>query len=189
MRARPPAPRPAFLLPFLLLPLLLLSGCRRPAVEVSEGQRAACRSEAESAATPEEALRRNADCLAAALRYHDRAPAPAPAPSGPPVAVPPAAAPAPIDRYRYCRVHQEDVKAASARLTNAAKPWMVAQKHHAPGSEAYIEAQQAYDAAVAELERLLPPEIRNGMDLLPTAAEAYSRCDRQVIEGTAGPSS
>ncbi|MBM5822924.1 MAG: hypothetical protein FJ082_10890 [Cyanobacteria bacterium K_Offshore_surface_m2_011] len=182
MRARPPAPRPALLLPFLLLPLLLLPGCRRPTVEVSESQRAACRGEAESAATPEEALRRQADCLAAALRDHDKPPAP----SGPPVV---AATPAhaPIDRYRYCRVHQEDVQAASARLTNAAKPWMVAQKHHAPGSEAYREAQQAYDAAVAELERLLPPEIRNGMDLLPTAAEAYSRCDRQVIEGTAGP--
>ncbi len=182
MRARPPALRPAFLLPFLLLPLLLLSGCRRPAVEVSEGQRAACRSEAESAATPEEALRRNADCLAAALRDHGK---PA-VPGGPPeVAAPPA--PAPIDRYRYCRVHQEDVKAASARLTNAAKPWMVAQKRHAPGSEAYRDAQRAYDAAVAELERLLPPEIRNGMDLLPTAAEAYSRCNRQVIEGSSGP--
>ena len=183
MRARPPAPRPALLLPFLLLPLLLLPGCRRPTVEVSESQRAACRGEAESAATPEEALRRNADCLAAALRDHDK---PAPAPSGPPVvAAPPA--PAPIDRYRYCRVHQEDVQAASARLTNAAKPWMVAQRHQAPGSEAYREAQQAYDAAVAELERLLPPEIRNGMDLLPTAVEAYSRCDRQVLEGTSGP--
>lgn len=182
MRARPPAPRPALLLPFLLLPLLLLPGCRRPSVEVSESQRAACRGEAESAATPEEALRRNADCLAAALRDHDKPPAP----SGPPAVVAPPA-PAPIDRYRYCRVHQEDVQAASARLTNAAKPWMVAQKHHAPGSEVYRDAQQAYDAAVAELERLLPPEIRNGMDLLPTAAEAYSRCDRQVIEGTSGP--
>jgi hypothetical protein len=186
MPARPPAPRPALLLPILLLPLLLLAGCRRPTVEVSESQRAACRSEAESAATPEEALQRNADCLAAALRNHDRAPAPEPAPPGPP-AVAATPAPAPIDRYRYCRVHQEDVQAASARLTNAAKPWMVAQKRHAPGSEEFRDAQLAYDAAVAELERLLPPEIRNGMDLLPTAVEAYSRCDRKVIEGTAGP--
>ncbi|MDM7954467.1 MAG: hypothetical protein QUV07_14795 [Cyanobium sp. CZS 25K] len=40
---------------------------------------------------------------------------------------------------------------------------------------------------MAELERLLPLEIRNGMDLLPTAVEAYSRCDRHVLEGTAGP--
>ena len=103
------------------------------------------------------------------------------------MAAAPPAAPAPIDRYRYCRVHQEDVQAAAARLTNAAKPWMVAQKQYAPGSEEYRAAQQAYDAAVAELERLLPPEIRNGMDLLPNAAQAYSRCDRQVLEGTAGP--
>jgi hypothetical protein len=183
MRPRPLTPRPALLLPILLLPLLL-PGCRRPTVEVSEGQRAACRSEAENAATPEEALQRNADCLAAALEGHDRPPQPAPAP---PVAAAPPAATAPIDRYRYCRVHQEDVQAASARLTNAAKPWMVAQKRYAPGSEEFRAAQQDYDAAVAELERLLPPEIRNGMDLLPTAAEAYSRCDRHVLEGTPGP--
>ncbi|MCP9935020.1 hypothetical protein KBZ08_13985 [Cyanobium sp. Candia 9D4] len=182
MRPRPPAPRPVPLL-ILLLPLLLLPGCGRPAREVSERQRAACRGEAESAATPEEALRRNADCLAAALREPPTSPAPvrpAPVATAPP-------APAPIDRYRYCRVHQEEVQAASARLTNAAKPWMVAQKHSDHGSEAYRDAQQGYDAAVAELERLLPPEIRNGMDLLPTATEAYSRCDRQVLEGTSGP--
>jgi hypothetical protein len=166
----------------LLLPLLLI-GCQRTAVVVSDEQRAACRSAAEGAASPEEALQRNAACLAAALEGRK----PPPAPASPPavVAAPPAAAP--IDRYRYCRVHQEDVQAASARLTNAAKPLMVASKRYAPGSEELRAAQQAYDAAVAELERLLPPEIRNGMDLLPTAAEAYSRCDRHVIEGASGP--
>ena len=166
----------------LLLPLLLV-GCQRTAVVVSDQQRAACRNEAESAASPELALKRNADCLAAALKGQTTAPATA----SPPVVVaapPPAVA---IDRYRYCRVHQEDVQAASARLTNAAKPWMVAAKRYAPESEEFRAAQQAYDAAVAELERLLQPEIRNGMDLLPTAAAAYSRCDRQVIEQTPAP--
>ena len=169
-------------LALLLLPLLLV-GCQRTAVVVSDQQRAACRNEAESAASPELALKRNADCLAAALKGQTTAPAPA----SPPVVVaapPPAVA---IDRYRYCRVHQEDVQAASARLTNAAKPWMVAAKRYAPESEEFRAAKQAYDAAVAELERLLPPEIRNGMDLMPTAAAAYSRCDRQVIEQTPAP--
>ena len=77
--------------------------------------------------------------------------------------------------------------AASARLTNAAKPLLLASKRYAPDSEEVRSAQQAHDAAVAELEQLLPPEIRNGMDLLPTAVEAYSRCDRQVLERTPGP--
>ncbi len=177
MRCRCP-----LLLPLLLLPLLLI-GCQRTMVEVSDEQRAACRRAAESAASPEQALQRNATCLAAALK--DRKTPAAPASPPPVVAASPAAAP--IDRYRYCRVHQEDVQAAAARLTNAAKPLMVASKRYAPGSEELRAAQQAYDGALAELERLLPPEIRNGMDLLPTAAEAYSRCDRHVLEGTAGP--
>lgn len=177
MRRRHPAP----LLP-LLLPLLLI-GCQRTTVVVSDEQRAVCRGEAESAASPEEALKRNAACLAAAIKGQRRPPAPASPPSV--VAAPPAAAP--IDRYRYCWVHQGDVQEASSRLTNAAKPLMVAAKRFAPESEEVRAAQQAYDAAVAELERLLPPEIRNGMDLLPTAAKAYSRCDRQVIERTPGP--
>ncbi len=164
----------------LLLPLLLIS-CQRPAVEVSDEQRSACRREAESAPSPEQALQRNAACLAAIREGPKDPPAVAAAPPAP------APTPAPIDRYRYCRVHQDDVQAASARLSNAAKPWMVAQKHHTPASKEYRAAQEAYDAAVAELERLLPPEIRNGMDLLPTAAEAYSRCDRHVLEGTPGP--
>jgi hypothetical protein len=169
-------------LALLLLPLLLV-GCQRSAVVVSDQQRAACRNEAESAASPELALKRNADCLAAALKDRKTAPAPASPPAV--VAAPPPAVA--IDRYRYCRVHQADVQAATARLTNAAKPWMVAAKRYAPESEEFRAAQQAYDAAVAELERLLPPEIRNGMDLLPTAAAAYSRCDRPVIEQTPAP--
>ncbi len=166
----------------LLLPLLLI-GCQRTPFVVSAEQRAACRSEAESAASPELALQRNADCLAAVLK-EQRAPS---VPATPPPVVPAPPPAAPIDRYRYCRVHQDDVRAASARLTNAAKPLMVASKLYAPDTEEVRAAQQAYDAALAELERLLPPEIRNGMDLMPTAAEAYSHCDRQVLERTPGP--
>ncbi|MEA5442353.1 hypothetical protein [Cyanobium gracile] len=171
-------PRPVL----LLLPLLLI-GCQRTPVVVSDEQRAACRLASESAASPEEALQRNAACLAAALNDRNTPPAPASPPAV--VAAPPAAAP--IDRYRYCRLHQDDVRAASARLTNAAKPLMEASRRYAPESEEVRAAQQTYDAALAELERLLPPEIRNGMDLMPTAVEAYSRCDRHVLEGTAGP--
>lgn len=174
--------RPPAALLALLLPLLLI-GCQRTPVVVSAEQRAACRSQAESAATPEQALQRNAACLDAAIEELKNPPAPSP----PPVvaAAPPPAAP--IDRYRYCLLHQDDVRSASARLTNAAKPLMVASKRYAPGSEAVRTAQQTYDAALAELERLLPPEIRNGMDLMPTAAQAFSLCDRQVLERTPGP--
>lgn len=177
--------RPALRLLALLLPLLLIGCQQRTRVVVSAQQRAACRSDAEKAPTPEQALKRNAACLAAALKGEGPPAAPAnPAAAAAP-APPPAAAP--IDRYRYCRLHQEKVLAASARLTNAAKPLMLASRRYAPGSEEVRAARQSYDAAVAELEQLLPPEIRNGMDLLPTAVEAYSRCDRQVLERTPAP--
>ncbi len=84
-------------------------------------------------------------------------------------------------------MHQKDVQAASARLTSAAKPWLLAPKRFSPDSEEYRSAQRNYDAALAGLERLLPPEIRNGMDLLPTAVQAYSRCDRRELERASGP--
>jgi hypothetical protein len=93
----------------------------------------------------------------------------------------------PIDRYSYCRIHQDQVLAASARLNSAAKPWILAPKRFSPGSREYLAAKTEYEAAVAELERLLPPEVRNGMDLLPTATRAFSRCDRRELEGMGGP--
>ncbi|KEF41332.1 MAG: hypothetical protein ER33_11835 [Cyanobium sp. CACIAM 14] len=91
-----------------------------------------------------------------------------------------------IDRYFYCRVHQDEVQAASARLANAAKPWILAAKRYSPQSEEYLAIRREYETAVADLERLLPPQIRNGMDLLPTAAKAFSRCDREELETAAG---
>jgi hypothetical protein len=174
MRRRLPA--------LLLLPLLLL-GCQRTRVVVGEKQRAACRLEAEKAASPQEALERNASCLARAIEAPE-----SPASESPALPAPQTAAPlaAPIDRYSYCRIHEDEVRAASARLTRAAKPWILAPKRFSPDSREYQAARREYRAAVAELERLLPPEIRNGMDLLPTATNAFSHCDRQELEGGAG---
>ncbi len=177
----------------LLLPALLL-GCQRAPAVVSEQQRAACRREAEKAASPQEALKRNASCLSETLQARSNPapptnpPAPAsPAPLGGPAQQAPAPPASPIDRYGYCRIHQNEVVAASARLTSAAKPWILAPKRFSPDSREYLAAKTEYEAAVAELERLLPPEVRNGMDLLPTATRAFSRCDRRELEGMGGP--
>jgi hypothetical protein len=182
----------------LLLPVLLL-GCQRPPVVVNEQQRVACRREAEKTASPEEAFDLQATCLAQAIQTQaiqaQRQPTPAANPPAPaaataPAASPPAQAPAPaadaIDRYLYCLAHRSEVQAASSGFTSAAKPWILAPKRYSPSSREYQAAKREYEAAVAELERLLPPEIRNGMDLLPTATRAFSRCDRQELEGPAG---
>ncbi|MEA5414896.1 hypothetical protein, partial [Synechococcus sp. BA-132 BA5] len=72
--------RSALRLLALLLPLLLI-GCQRTRVVVSAQQRAACRSEAERAPTPEQALKRNAACLAATLKGEGPPPAPASSPA------------------------------------------------------------------------------------------------------------
>ncbi len=173
------------LLAVLLVPVLLV-GCRREPIVVSETQRAVCRQDAEAAPTPQEGLQRQARCIAAAIEAARKpgAPAPTPPSQAPPAvpAAPPAPAPG-FNRYLYCRVQQDDVKEAAARFTNASKPWMVASARLSPTSEAYLTAQRNYNAAVAELEALLPPEVRNGMDLLPTAVDAFSRCDREELEG------
>jgi hypothetical protein len=151
---------------------------------LSDQQRAACRRDAERASSTEEALELKAACLAAAIQADRQSPPPT---SAPPQVQAPAPALAGIDRYSYCREHQKDVQSAVARLTNASKPWILAPKRYSPDSQEYLSAQREYQAAVAELERLLPAEIRNGMDLLPTAARAFSRCDREELERVSGP--
>jgi Fe-S cluster assembly ATP-binding protein len=100
----------------------------------------------------------------------------------PVVAAPPAVAP--IDRYRYCRVHQEDVQAASARLTNAAKPLMVASRRYAPGSEELRAAQQARMAEGEELDAsAYYKRLYSKMDLLKIDRKFTSR---SVNDGFSG---
>ena len=123
------------LLALLLLPALLL-GCQRAPAVVSEQQRAACRQEAEKAASPQEALERKASCLNEALQAQANPAAPAR-----PAAAGTAGLRAPIDRYSYCRIHQNEVLAASARLTSAAKPWILAPKRFSPDSREYLAAK------------------------------------------------
>ncbi len=168
------------LVPVLVIPALLV-GCRREPIVVSETQRAVCRQDAEAAPTPEEGLQRQARCIAAAIEAARKAPPQAQAPPAVPAA-PPAQAPG-FNRYLYCRVHQDDVIEAAARYTSVSKPWLLASKRLSPSSEEYLTAQRNYNAALAELEELLPPQVRNGMDLLPTAVNVFSRCDREELEG------
>jgi hypothetical protein len=58
---------------------------------------------------------------------------------------------------------------------------MVAPSRYAPDSYDYREAKRNYEMALARLDRLLPPEVRQGMDLIPQAVQAFSRCDKDEL--------
>jgi hypothetical protein len=73
------------------------------------------------------------------------------------------------------------VVAAAAELTSASKLWAVAPSRFAPDSYDYREAKRNFEQALANLETLLPPEVRRGMDLLPQALPAFTRCNRDEL--------
>jgi hypothetical protein len=165
----------------ILLLGALMSGCGGEPVILTEPQQARCRREAEQAASAAEAARLNATCLKrtiAALKAGATPPS-----TGAPAVASPAPAPAAptVDRYAYCVLHRDKVVAASAELTSTSKLWVMAPSRYAPGSLDYRLAQRNYEQAIARLEALLPPEIRQGMDLVPQAVEAFSRCDRAEL--------
>jgi hypothetical protein len=171
------------------LPLgLLLQACGGEPVVISERQRAVCRLEAEQGATTKEAAHRNAACLKKAIETEkglSETPSSAALISKPQAAQAPQpgpqATPAPVNRYAYCVLHREDVIATASDLTSASKLWMVAPSRYAHDSYGYREAKRNYELALAKLDRLLPPEVRQGMDLIPQAVQAFSRCDKDEL--------
>ena len=161
---------------------LLLQACGSPPVVVSEQQRAACRFVAEQGATSQEAIRLNAACLKRAIeaKQGGSLTPSSEAPSSPSQPSPPDAGTL-INRYAYCVLHKDKVIAASSDLTSASKLWLVAPSRYAPDSYDFREAKRNYVLALARLERLLPPDVRQGMDLIPQAVQAFSRCNIQEL--------
>ncbi len=168
--------------PCLLLALLLLGGCatrpqnERPRVS-DEGVRA-CQVEVEATAAPKGRAAALERCfltidqrLAQLKREQQQRLAPSAAAQGP---TPPTAE----ERYAFCVSHQQEVQQAERARQRALAPWMMLSGAPDPSSPNVVAARQAYEQALAELDRLIPEPMRGGLPLEPDAIRVFSRCDR-----------
>lgn len=86
------------------------------------------------------------------------------------------------DRYMYCKVHQDRVIAASQQLVAVQGPWVRAMKVGDPNSIEFLDAKRNLESAQAELEKILPPEIRHGQAMVPDAIKTFSTCNPEDFE-------
>lgn len=57
-------------------------------------------------------------------------------------------------------------------------PWLLRSGAPDPMAPEVAAARQAYEQALAELDRLIPEPMRGGLPLEPDAIRVFSRCDR-----------
>jgi hypothetical protein len=81
------------------------------------------------------------------------------------------------DRLVHCRLYQQPIIAAERERLRALAPVMAISRQYGVNSPQAQEANAAYQQRVAELERLIPPAMRQGRPLLPDAVQAFMRCD------------
>jgi hypothetical protein len=94
--------------------------------------------------------------------------------------VPPAAEARPTaeESYAFCVSHQQEVQQAERARQRALAPWMRLSGAPDPSAPNVVAARQAYEQALAELDRLIPEPMRGGLPLEPDAIRVFSRCDR-----------
>ena len=86
-------------------------------------------------------------------------------------------APSQASRLFYCRVHQNEIINAERERFR-----LLAGRIRAYRDENLTEAEKDrlisdYNLAENKLEQLIPPEYRQGQQLIPTAVDIFSRCD------------
>jgi len=81
------------------------------------------------------------------------------------------------ERLVHCRLYRETVIAAERERIRALAPVMAISRQYGVNSPQAQEANGLYQERVAELERLIPPPMRQGKPLLPDAVQAFMRCD------------
>ena len=167
--------------PGLWLSLLLVVACtprtpERPRVS-DEGVRA-CQVEVEATAAPKGRVAALERCfltidqrLAQLKREQQQRVAPPEVPQGP---VPPS----PEERYAFCVFHQQEVQQAERNRQRALAPWLRLSGAPDPTAPEVVAARQAYEQALAELNRLIPEPMRGGLTLEPDAIRVFSRCER-----------
>lgn len=81
------------------------------------------------------------------------------------------------DRLVHCRLYQQPIIAAERERLRALAPVMAISRQYGVNSPQAQEANAAYQQRVGELERLIPPAMRQGKPLLPDAVQAFMRCN------------
>ena len=103
-----------------------------------------------------------------------------PSPGSGPAAVPPPAAIVPQvaatvqERYVYCRMHSEAIRAAADRYNRSLMGFGSTQAE--PGSEASARAQQERADALQGLAEAIPERFRMGRNLVPDALKEFQHC-------------
>ena len=81
------------------------------------------------------------------------------------------------ERMVHCRLHQQEIVSAERDRQRALGPVMEITRLHGVNSPEAETANAAYQEHVAELERLIPPSMRRGRNLIPDSVRTFSRCD------------
>ena len=158
---------------------------------ISEAERL-CYELGETAISRRQARESIRRCLNQLRNQTTNAPAPAAAPGSSSTASPATDAtrsqapssPAPSSgwqSYSTCLLRRQEVSAAEGRRLRALGPWMVASSRLDPAGAEYQAARKAYEEALSELERLLPPSLRGADPLIPTAVQKFMSCDPRAF--------
>ena len=81
------------------------------------------------------------------------------------------------DRLVHCRLNQQEILSAERDRQRALGPVINISRLHGVNSAEAASANAVYQQHVAELERLIPPAMRQGRALIPDAVRTFSRCD------------
>lgn len=87
----------------------------------------------------------------------------------------------PSDRLTHCRLVQQQVIRTEQARRQALNPVMELSKRYGANSPEAQQANAIYQQSVAELERLIPPEMRQDQPLLPSGVNLFMRCDRREL--------
>lgn len=96
----------------------------------------------------------------------------------PPVVPPGPRPPTAEERYAFCVFHQQEVQQAERARQRGLAPWLMLAGSPDPTAPDVVAARQSYEQALAELDRLIPEDMRGGLPLEPDAIRVFSRCER-----------
>ena len=168
-----------------LMGMLWLTGCggpKSPMISLTlKAQRICQEQQAElpPRTPPKEARLAYAACLDT-VGQETKAPPMEATPSPTPVPSSDPAGASAAERYLFCRLHSEDVQAASVAYNKA--HWALLNLRSDPNTDEFRSAEAKLARAVEGLEAAIPIRMRGGLDLVPDAMRQFQSCDRSSFE-------